>query len=194
MYVCMNIKCGSMSPFLNLVHRFKLYKCKLTVKSVCTGDPHDPPLLTLCPLSKWGGVCWYYWDVFVFCFLIWSCLFFFFFYEDRRVCGSALWNVHVLWSCFPPPPSCPLLLPGHNQPLLDSPPQELVSLSRRIALNDDATQPHFRNKSVCLWVSRSDFLSIPSFLKQVLCSLAFLPLAILCVTRIKCFIRELISW
>lgn len=144
MYVCMNIKCGSMSPFLNLVHRFKLYKCKLAVKSVCMGDPHDPHDPAPHPLPfvqvRWCLL------VLLICFCFFFCFFNlvlpFFFNEDRRVCGSALWNVHVLWSCVSP--SSPATTNLCSTPRLRS-----LSASR-IALNDDATQPHFRNKSVCL--------------------------------------------
>lgn len=132
MYVRMNIKCGSMSPFLNLVHRFKLYKRKLTVKSVCNGWPPWPRSSPFAPSVQ---VRWCLLVLLIsFCFLFFFNLvlpFFFFYNEDRRVRGSALWNVHVLWSWFPPPVVPPPSSPATTQPLLDSPPQELVSLSHR---------------------------------------------------------------
>lgn len=129
------------------------------------------PLLTLCPLSKWGGVCWYYWYVFVF-FVFFNLVLPFFFMKTVACvevhCGTCMCCGRVS----PPivPPSSPATTNLCSTPRLRS-----LSASR-IALNDDATQPHFRNKSVCLWVVALLF-SFHSFISEAsLCSLAFLPL------------------
>lgn len=185
MYVCMNIKCGSMSPFLNLVHRFKLYKCKLAVKSVCMGDPHDPAPHPLPFVQvRWCLLVLLICFCFLFFVLIWSCLFF-------LMKTVACVEVHC-GTCMCCGRVCPL--PPRPQPTFARLPasgacQPLASRS--------TTTPHSHISGINLFVcelSLFSSLSIPSFLKQVCVLLRSYLLSILCVTHIKCFIRELISW